>query len=85
MDGLLAIGFGPVERSSVYRALGQLERDGLLDSWSAEPTAGSTRHVYAPSEEGRRVLATWMDVLTQQRDTMDRVLKRYDAVLDDPL
>ena len=37
----------PSTGPSVYRALADLEGDGLLRSWSASPTAGSTRHVYA--------------------------------------
>jgi DNA-binding PadR family transcriptional regulator len=81
VDALLALGFGPVDRSSVYRSLGELERDGLLDSWSAEPTAGTTRHVYAPTDAGGEALRTWMGVVEKERDCLTTVLKRFDAVL----
>lgn len=81
VDALLSLGFGPVDRSSVYRSLGELERDGLLDSWSAEPTAGTTRHVYAPTRAGEEQLRRWMDVVERERDCLDTVLKRFDAVL----
>lgn len=59
VDAMLRLGFGPVDRASVYRALGDLEADGLLYSWSASPTAGSTRHVYALTDEGVLALDQW--------------------------
>ena len=82
VDALLRLGFGPFDRPSVYRALAGLEADGLLRSWSASPTTGSTRHVYAVTEEGFEALDTWMGVLEDERTSLDTVLKRYDAVLE---
>lgn len=82
VDALLRLGFGPFDRPSVYRALAELERDGLLRSWSASPTAGSTRHVYAVTPEGFTTLAGWMAVVEDEQSSLSDVLKRYDAVLD---
>lgn len=82
VDALLRLGFGPFDRPSVYRALAELECDGLLRSWSASSTAGSTRHVYAVTDEGFAVLATWMGVVDEERSSLETVLKRYDAVLE---
>ena len=79
MEPLLGLGFGPVDRPTVYRALADLEHDGLLRSWSAEPKAGTTRHVYAPTDEGRRALEDWMAILGGERDRIDMVLERYAA------
>ena len=81
VDALLRIGFGPFDRPSVYRALAELEGDGLLRSWSASPLAGSTRHVYALTDEGFAALATWMGVVEVEQRLLAAVLKRYDAVL----
>lgn len=83
VDALLRLGFGPVDRASVYRALGDLEADGLLYSWSASPTAGSTRHVYALTDEGVLALDEWMAIVEKERASLAAVLKRYDAVLSD--
>ena len=80
MDAILRLGLGAVDRPNVYRALGDLESDGLLSSWSAAPTAGSTRHVYGLTETGRETLSSWMSVLRQQRDALARVVDRYAAV-----
>ena len=82
VDSLLRLGFGPVDRPSVYRALGDLKGDGLLRSWSAAPTAGSTRQVYAVTTDGFDALATWMLTVDDQRALLSAVLKRYDSILD---
>jgi len=83
VDALLRLGFGPVDRPSVYRALADLEGDGLLYSWEASSTAGSARHVYGVTEAGRRRLSEWMDVVADERAALAAVLKRYDAAVDD--
>ena len=80
VDGLLRLGFGPVSRPSVYRALADLDADGLLESWSAEPTAGSTRHMYGLTPAGHRRLDEWMAIVISERDALGKVVKRFDAV-----
>lgn len=77
VDALLRLGFGPVDRPSVYRTLADLEENGLLTSWSAEQTAGSPRHVYALTDAGQETLAQWMDVVEDERAALERVTTRY--------
>jgi len=81
IDPLIGLGFGRVDRPTVYRALADLTRDGLLESWNAEPSAGSTRHVYALTDAGRRALDEWMDIVGEEYDRLGDVLQRY-ALLD---
>lgn len=81
VDALLRLGFGPFDRPSVYRALAELESDGLLRSWSASPTAGSTRHVYAVTDKGFASLADWMGVVDEEQALLSAILKRFDVVL----
>ena len=81
VDALLRLGFGPFDRPGVYRALAELEGEGLLRSWSALPTAGSTRHVYAVTDEGFAALAEWMAIVEDEQSLLSAVLKRYDIVL----
>jgi DNA-binding PadR family transcriptional regulator/polyisoprenoid-binding protein YceI len=71
--------FGRIDRPSVYRALGQLENDALVESWLEAPTAGQTRRVYGLTPLGGRVLRAWMGVIKEERDGLDRVLRRYQA------
>ena len=77
--GLEDLRFGRVDRPSVYRALAQLERDGLVESWAGTPKAGQARRVYGLTDEGQRALRGWMGVIKQERDCLDLVLRRYVA------
>lgn len=81
VDAVLRLGFGPVDRPSIYRALGELESDGMLHSWEDTPTAGSPRHVYALTGAGAARLDAWMSVVDEERACLERVLKRYDSLL----
>jgi DNA-binding PadR family transcriptional regulator len=76
---LRALAFGAIDRPTVYRALAQLEADGLVESWSEAPKAGSARRVYGVTGAGERVLRAWMSVIKEERDCLGRVLKRYQA------
>ena len=80
VKALRAFRFGDVDRPAVYRALGQLEKDGLVESWSAESKAGQARRVYDLTAEGRHALRAWMGILKEERDGLDRVLRRYRAM-----
>jgi PadR family transcriptional regulator PadR len=71
--------FGRVDRPSVYRALAQLEKDGLVESTPGTPKAGQERRVYGITEHGERVLRAWMGVIKEERDCLDSVLRRYMA------
>ena len=83
--GVHALQVGRVDRPSVYRALAQLEGDGLIDTAaltdddSEGPRAGQSRRVYRLTEQGEQVLRRWMGVIKQERDGLDRVLRRYVA------
>jgi len=85
MVPLHELGYGAIDRPTVYRALADLEHDGLLASWDAEPKAGSTRHVYAVTSSGREQLAAWMAVLARERDNIDGLLRRHIALGTGPL
>lgn len=75
--------YGSVSRPNVYRALADLELDGLVESWPEEPDAGSTRHVYGITGTGRDQLASWMEIVAGERDVLDRVLERFTAWAED--
>ena len=73
------LSFGRIDRPSVYRALAQLEKDGLVESWAEAPKAGHERRVYGVTNLGERVLRAWMSVIKDERDLLGRVLRRYQA------
>ena len=58
--------FGHVDRPAVYRALAQLEHDGLVEASSQNPTAGQARRVYRITSAGQRVLREWMGVIKEE-------------------
>lgn len=76
---LQAFHFGRVDGPSVYRALAQLETDGLVESSSEAPKAGTERRVYRMTQRGEQILRAWMGVIKEERDHLDSVLRRYRA------
>jgi DNA-binding PadR family transcriptional regulator len=70
---------GRVDRPSVYRALAQLESDSLVESFDGAPRAGQARRSYRITDDGEAVLRQWMGVIKDERDGLDRVLRRYVA------
>jgi DNA-binding PadR family transcriptional regulator len=76
---LQAFHFGRVDGPSVYRALAQLETDGLVESSSEAPKAGTEGRVYRMTQHGEQILRAWMGVFKEERDHLDSVLRRYRA------
>ncbi|HEV3265325.1 MAG TPA: helix-turn-helix transcriptional regulator [Acidimicrobiales bacterium] len=71
--------FGRVDRPAVYRALAQLEEDGLVEGSLPDPTAKQPRRDYRVTPLGERVLRVWMGVVKEEHDTLGEVLRRYHA------
>jgi DNA-binding PadR family transcriptional regulator/polyisoprenoid-binding protein YceI len=71
--------FGHVDRPAVYRALAQLEQDGLVDASSQSATAGQARRVYRATGQGERVLRVWMGVIKEEHEYLVQVIRRYQA------
>ncbi|HZQ85163.1 MAG TPA: helix-turn-helix transcriptional regulator [Acidimicrobiales bacterium] len=76
VDAFLGLGLGPVDRPSVYRALADLETDGLVTHEVRASKAGSSRHVYSVTDDGLRMLRTWTSVLCEQWDSLGQVISR---------
>lgn len=79
VPGLDEFRFGHVDRPAVYRALAQLESDGLVEASSQSPKAGQARRVYRVTGRGERLLRVWMGVIKEEQDCLGRVLRRYRA------
>jgi DNA-binding PadR family transcriptional regulator/polyisoprenoid-binding protein YceI len=71
--------FGQVDRPAVYRALAQLEQDGLVLARDQSSTAGQVRRVLEITPEGERVLCVWMRVIKEEHDRLGQVVRRYQA------
>jgi len=79
LDGLDAFGFPPGQQdpSLVYRALREMEAEGLVTSvWDAE-SRGPQRRVYQISPTGEAYLQEWITDLRQIRQDIDTLLAAY--------
>jgi PadR family transcriptional regulator PadR len=74
-EGLKQFGFeqNPVDSSTVYRFLRDLEKRGFVTSRWDTSNVGPARRLYQITEDGNGYLAWWVDDL---RET-DRVLRRF--------
>ncbi len=75
VDGLKSFGFerNPVDTSTIYRSLRDMEDRGFVSSRWDTSNAGPARRLYRTTEEGDRYLAWWVVDL---RET-DRVLHHF--------
>ena len=64
-----------VDVGNLYRTLRSLEEEGLVSSeWSAD-LPGPTKRTYTLTEEGREVLASWLQAVEQLRDGLTEFLE----------
>ena len=71
--------FGHVDRPAVYRALAQLEHDGLVEVSQRDHQPGPARRVYSVTPLGERVLRVWMGVIREEHAHLGEVIRRYQA------
>jgi PadR family transcriptional regulator, regulatory protein PadR len=76
--------FGFVEGQAppgmIYRHLRQLEEDGLVSSeWETEG-AGPAKRVYQLTEDGKDMLALWMEYLEGQVKNLTDMIAQYHAL-----
>ena len=76
---LLDFRFGRVDRPAVYRALAQLEQDGLVHVSAEHHHPGPARRVYSVTPLGERVLRVWMGVVREEYAHLGEVIRRYQA------
>ena len=83
-EGLKPFGFeqNPVDTSTIYRFLRDLEERGLVNSrWDTSKT-GPARRVYQTTEEGERYLAWWIEDLRETDRVLHYFLDRYDSHME---
>ena len=76
---LRARGLSIVGEGSIYPLLGRLEREGLVETYSAASDGGPPRKYYRPSPEGRQALAAGVSEWRAARDAVDAVLGLAEA------
>ncbi len=83
-EGLKAFGFeqNPVDMSTIYRLLRELEDRGFVSSRWDTSNAGPARRVYQTTEEGERYLAWWVDDLHETDRVLHHFLDSYGAHIE---
>lgn len=84
LDGLKPFGFGqnPVDLSTVYRILRDLEDRGFAISQWNTSNAGPARRQYSITNDGDRYLAWWVKDLRETDRALHSFLDRYDAHME---
>ena len=85
LEGLRQFGFdeNPVDSSTVYRILRDLEGQGLVTSRWDTDSAGPARRLYRITEEGDRFLAWWVDDLRETDRVLHHFLETYDMHMEE--
>jgi DNA-binding PadR family transcriptional regulator len=76
LQGLEELGFDTegMDPSVVYRALRDMEEEGLVDSRWGEESLGPRRRVYSLTGDGEDVASVWVEDLERARAEIDRLL-----------
>jgi DNA-binding PadR family transcriptional regulator len=82
LNGLEQFGFGPgqLDASLVYRALREMEAEGMVTSEWGTDSQGPRRRVYSTTPEGRQYLTERMDDLIHTRQEIDHLLATYEQM-----
>lgn len=86
MDDLGKFGFqsDQMDISIIYRALRNLEAEGLVsDTWD-DNSLGPQRRVYSITPQGEEALAVWIENLRQRRKEIEALEAAYNAVKSKP-
>jgi PadR family transcriptional regulator PadR len=84
LEELKPFGFdqNPVDLSTVYRFLHDLEEQGFVTSRWDTDGAGPARHVYQITEEGDRYLAWWIEDLRETDRVLHHFMETYDMHME---
>jgi PadR family transcriptional regulator PadR len=85
LEGLTPFGFGqnPVDLSTVYRMLRDLEERGFVISHWDTDSSGPARRLYRITEEGDRYLAWWVEDLHETDRALHHFLETYSSHMQD--
>ena len=67
-------GLGEYNKGSVYRALRQMERSGLVDSMWDTSESGPARRMYQLTQAGTLFLQNWLTLMDMHRNFIQQIL-----------
>jgi len=71
---------GQAPPGMIYRHLRQLEEDGLVSSNWETKGGGPAKRMYTITEDGKEVLAIWIDYLKKQARTLNDFIGAYENI-----
>lgn len=84
LERLGAFGLEGIDPSLIYRALRDMEAEGLIRSqWEEEQTQGPPRRVYSLTNLGDQSLRDHMQDLMTTRQRIDQLMDAFDRHMDD--
>lgn len=80
MEQLAFFGFSEdqLNAGSLYRSLRKMEKDDLVTSLWEEGGQGPKRRVYEITENGKKELAQWIQILKVRKARIEKLISRYD-------
>ena len=67
-------GLDLASEGSIYPLLSRLQKQGIIEGYLVQSSAGPARKYYRMSDEGRKVLKLWLSDWSQFRNSVDAVL-----------
>jgi poly-beta-hydroxybutyrate-responsive repressor len=77
MERARTLGFETVNPGTLYRALRQMEKDGVVESSWETSKGGPARRMYTITDAGEAYLGFWARSLGQYQQSMDSFLRLY--------
>ena len=83
MERMAAFGFAAMNPGSLYRALRQLEKDGMVSSAWDTSGQGPARRMYSITEAGEAYLKLWASGIEHYRTMMNSFFRLYTGQPED--
>ena len=83
MERMAAFGFAAMNPCSLYRALRQLEKDGMVSSAWDTSGQGPARRMYSITEAGEAYLKLWASGIEHYRTMMNSFFRLYTGQPED--
>lgn len=77
IERMRPFGFEVGDPAGIYKALRQMESEGIVSSEWELPRRGPARRVYALTSDGRDLLGAWAHTLERNRAVLDAFLTRF--------
>lgn len=77
IERMRPFGFEVGDPAGIYKALRQMEAEGIVSSEWELPRRGPARRVYALTSDGRDLLDAWAHTLERNRAVLDAFLARF--------